>query len=103
MGQHVQAAPEVGFGTTKVAAASLASSSLLTLLSLSSFPSGCSGFDIQVVTGTVYWDNNGSAATANSRVLSADQTLEYPNSPEILKNLRVFADAAFDIRITLKG
>lgn len=92
-----------GLGTFKSAAANLAGTSdLLTVLGLTAFPAGFYGsFDIKIVTGTVFVENDATAADANVMPLDAGEKWEIRNCNAMASKLRFFANAAYDMRITL--
>lgn len=63
-------------------------------------------FDMDVVTGFFYYDNDASAATNNDRKVGLGETMRVRDaSMSQLKNYRFFCDAgtAFDLRIQLMG
>jgi hypothetical protein len=100
MAQQTHSAGMEGAGTTKSEAANLASSSLATVTG-AALPALCKHADIRIVTGTVYIENNGTAANANSMPFEAGEKWQIRNCQAMLANLRFFADVAYDMRITL--
>lgn len=91
-----------GLGTYKSSGANLADSPLLTILGLTAFPQGFYGaLDIRVVTGTLFVENDGTAADANVMQFDAGEKWEVRNCASMASKIRAFANAAYDIRITL--
>lgn len=91
-----------GLGTFKSAAASLVDSSLLTVLGLTAFPAGFYGrLDIRILSGTVYIENDGTTADANTMPFEAGEKWEIANCAAMAGKLRFFANAAYDMRIAL--
>lgn len=91
-----------GLGVFKSAAGSLADSTLLQVLGLIAFPQGFYGtFEIKIVSGTVFFTNDGTAATANSYPMTAGEIREIKNCNAMASKLHFFANAAYDMRIAL--
>src|SRR5581483_8751757 len=85
-----------GLGIAKSSGANLADSTLNTVAAI---PAGATGVDIVVVSGQIFWTNDGSAATANSFLLDTGQVLKVRNSAALLVVIHLFASAAYDIRL----
>ena len=102
MAEQVHQAARVGLGTYKSAGAALASSSLESIVG-TALPDECKHLTIYVETGTLYIENDGTAADANVLPLKASGSASYPNSPAEIRALRFFADANYDARFVLEG
>ena len=92
-----------GLGTVKNNGATLASATLATVLGFA-LPSDLQHVDIRIVTGTVYIENDSTAADANSMPFDEGEKWQIrhcPGTEGMLTQLRFFADAAYDMRITL--
>jgi hypothetical protein len=100
MAEQVHEAAIEWQGTVKSAAASLASSSLATVWG-AALPDGAKHADIYVVTGPLYVENDGTAADANAIPLATGDTLRIRNNATLLGELRIYAAAAYDIRVTV--
>lgn len=81
---------EVGCGTVKSAGANLASAGLPSL------PATAENVLIIMVDGTLYIENDGTAADANCLPITTGMQV-YSNREEIAK-IRVFADDVYDAR-----
>lgn len=102
----VHEAARIGLGTYKSAAANLASSSLETILGAVAWAvvtDTVRHLTVYVVSGTLYVENDGTAADANCLPVGAGGSVSYPNSYAEITNLRFFADAAYDARFVLEG
>jgi hypothetical protein len=100
MTNQTHAAALGGLGTTKNSGATLASSTLATVTG-AALPAFCKHADIRIVTGTVYIENDGTAADANAMPFTEGEKFQVRNSEAMLSQLRFFADAAYDMRIAL--
>lgn len=92
-----------GLGTIKNAGATLASATLATVIGVA-LPTDLQNADIRIVSGTVYIENDGTAADADSMPFEAGEKWQIrhcPGTEGLLTQLRFFADAAYDMRIAL--
>jgi len=97
-------AAATGYGTTRLTGAgALADTSLLGALGLPAFPDGVTGCDVLVLAGTLYIENDGTAADANVDQIGAGDRYRVRNSLALLKRLHVATPAAYDVRVVLWG
>ena len=94
MAEQVLEAAETGLGTIKSAGASIASSALPSL------PATAKHVVINVVSGTLYIENDGTAADANALAVVTGASVTVKNSRTMLEAMRIFADAAYDARFS---
>ncbi|GEM_PF-4481020 len=99
--QTVLEAAYQGYGTTRLnGAGPLADAALTALLTI---PTTVSGADIQVITGPIYYENDGTAADATTTQVNGGETLRIRNARALLSTLHLYAPGAYDIRVTLWG
>jgi hypothetical protein len=107
MAIQTQSASMEGFGTVKSAAGSLANTTLKALLIALGYTAenliGVKHADIKVISGTVYIENDGTAATANNAMdFEAGEKWQVRNCEwMILEQITLFADAAYVMKIAL--
>lgn len=102
MAHQADSAAIIGYGTYKNTSATLAGTTTLALLcGLSALPATCKGFDLKVVSGTIYVENDGTTADADSMPFAEGEKWQVRNSREMCLVLRFFADALGDVRIAL--
>jgi hypothetical protein len=101
MAEQVQEAAITWHGTVKSAGASLASASSALSTIYGALPTGAKHANITVVTGPIYYENDGTAADADTNPLSTGDVLRIRNNATVLGNLRIYAAGAYDIRITV--
>lgn len=107
MSRQTHSAAMEGFGTKKSAAANLASTTLQALLISLGYTAaqllGVKHVDIKVISGTVYIENDGTTADADSAMdFEAGEKWQIRNCEYmILNQITLFADAAFVMKIAL--
>lgn len=57
--------------------------------------------DMKIVTGTLYMEDDGTTADANSMPYEVGEKREIRNCRELLKAAKLFASAAYDVRVEL--
>jgi hypothetical protein len=101
MAIQTHAAGMEGLGTYLVDAASLASSTLGVAIGVA-LPDGCKHADIKVITGTLFIENDGTAATADAAMdFEEGEKYQIRNSRALIEDLRLFAAAAIRVKVAL--
>lgn len=102
MAHQTDSAAIIGYGTyVNTSATLVGTTSLAALCGLSALPATCKGFDLKVESGTIYVENDGSVADANTMPFKDGEKWQVRNSREMCGLLRFFADAAIDVRVAL--
>jgi hypothetical protein len=97
-------AAAVGFGTTRLSAnPALADTTLLTALGLTAFPAGVTGCDLVVLTGTLYVENDGTAADATVDQIGVGDRYRIRNGLALMNELHIATAGAYDVRVVLWG
>lgn len=96
-----------GKGTIKLSGAgALASTTLRALLLANGYTAdtllNVKNADIKVITGTIYIENDGTDADANSMPFDVGEKWEIRNCEYLIhQQIRIYAAAAYDFRVTL--
>lgn len=108
MALQVLQAASMGFGTVKLTAGGgIADSSLAALiataLGVSALDQRITGCNLRIVAATTFfWENDGTAADANTMPMSAGDELLVPkNSWEVLHNIHILTTGNTDLRVML--
>lgn len=93
----------IGLGTTQVQGppgVGLDPSTLSDLLGPSKLAQA-TGCDIQVISGPMYLEVDGSVVDLTKKMLATGSEYSVRNSPKLLADLSIAAEAGYDLRITL--
>ena len=106
MAEQFLEASQLGFGTYKYSGTpnNITLRAVLVAAGLATVPEDVSGFDLYIVSGTSYFENDGTAASADSMPLDGPgPALRVRNAKHALDKFTFFAAAAVEFRIALWG